>query len=250
MACPHTISKLPGRVLTRPDMPSTVHRVRTLRAAISLAMGVTLCSLSGGCSSSPAPQGAEVPANLPLPVAPQAEAQNIVTGGADSVGSIPGSPGAQFVYVFRQTDPASDRFTFQDRDLSFYFRPSPTVLHFQVENRQDRPVWIEWERCVFYDSFGGQKRVANSETTWSQRYSSLPATQIIGLQRYSNYVFPIDYMIDPGASHDQLHRPLFPEDKSAPQYVNREVGVTLMFRLQDRLQPYAFRFKVRSVLPR
>ena len=215
--------------------------------AAVLAMAAAL----GGCSSSPAPQGSAAPANVSIPVAHQAEPQNnIVTGGADSVGSIPGSPGSQFVYVFRQTDPASDRFTFQDRDLSFYFRPSPTVLHFQVENRQDRPVWIEWDKCSYADSYGGQKRLANSETTWSQRYTSLPATQIVGLQRYSNYVFPIDYMIDPGSSNEQLHRPLFPEDKSAPQYVDREFAVTLAFRFQDRLQSYPFRFKVRSVLPR
>ena len=57
-------------------------------------------------------------------------------------------------------------------------------------------------------------------------------------------------MIDPGSSNEQLHRPLFPEDKSAPQYVDREFAVTLAFRFQDRLQSYPFRFKVRSVLPR
>ena len=212
-------------------------------------------ALACGCSSSPPPQGTPAPANTAgdLPVAkssPALDVQHIVNGGADSVGAIPGSPGSQFVYVFRQTDPSSDRFTFQDRDLSFYFRPSPTVLHFQVENRQDRPVWIEWDRSSFTDAFGGTRKLASAETRWAQRYSALPPTQISGLQRYSNYVFPIDYLIDPGASDDQLHRPLFPEDQSAPQYVDREFGVSLVFRTQDRLQPYNFRFKVRSVLPR
>jgi hypothetical protein len=58
----------------------------------------------------------------------------------------------------------------------------------------------------------------------------------------------LDNLVDPGASSDQLHRPLFPEDQTAPQYVDHEFGVTLVFRVQDRYQPYSFRFKVRSVI--
>jgi len=206
---------------------------------------VLVAAAIGGCSSSPPPRGADTP-----PQAAPANAQRIVVGGADSVGSIPGSPGAQYIYVFRQIDPASDRFTYQDRDLSFYFRPSPTVLHFQVENRQDRPVWIEWDRSLFLDALGGTKRLANADTRWSQRLTPQAPTQILGLQRYSNYVFAIDDLVDPGASDDQLHRPLFPEDQNAPQYTDREFGTTLVFRVQDRLQPYTFRFKVRSVIRR
>jgi hypothetical protein len=210
---------------------------------------VVAAAAIGGCSSSPPPHGADALANVPPQVAPT-DAQHIVVDGADSVGSIPGSPGAQYIYVFRQIEPANDRFTFQDRDLSFYFRPSPTVLHFQVENRQDRPVWIEWDRSVFLDAFGGAKRLANADTRWPQRLTPQAPIQILGLQRYSNYVFPIDNLVDPGGSDDQLHRPLFPEDQTAPQYTDREFGATLIFRVQDRLQPYTFRFKVRSVIKR
>ncbi len=190
-----------------------------------------------------------MPANGPS-TPTSSDVRYLVVDGADSVGSIPGSPGSQYVYVFRQTDPSSDGFTFQDRDLSFYFRPSPTVLHFQVENRQDRPVWIEWDRSVWVDAFGGSKRLANADSRWSQRLAPLPTIQILGLQRHSNYVFPMDNLVDPGASNDQLHRPLFPEDQTAPQYVDREFGTTLVFRIEDRLRSYSFRFKVRSVVRR
>jgi hypothetical protein len=233
--------------LTGPGYAPSLVRVRSIRAPILIAVAAAV--VGGGCSSSPAPHGPDAPPGSSSPV-DVGDTQHLVVGGADSVGSIPGTPGARYVYVFRQVDPANDRFTFQDRDLSFYFRPSPTVLHFQVENRQDRPVWIEWDRSTFLDAFGTSKRLANSETRWSQRLTPMAPTQIIGLMRYGNYVIPLDLLVDPGPSTDQLHRPLFPEDQTAPQYVDREFGVTLVFRFQDRLQPYAFRFKVRSVVPR
>ena len=61
-----------------------------------------------------------------------------MSGSGDSVGALPGSAQASYYYRFRQVDPGSDRFTFQDRDLSFYFRPAPAALRFEVENRQGR----------------------------------------------------------------------------------------------------------------
>ena len=219
--------------------------MRPVLRALSIALLVWGCA--AGCSSSPAPGTADARPNTPEP---ELDTAHLVVGAADSVGAIPGSEGARFIYVFKQTEPSSDRFSFQDRDLSFAFRPSPTALFFQIENRQGQPVWLEWDRSVFIDSFGSGRKLANAETRWEQRFGTQPATQIAGQQRYSNYVFPIDYLVDPGGSGDQLHRPLFPEDQTAPQYVDREFGVTLMFRLGDRMQPYTFRFRVRSVLPR
>ncbi len=175
--------------------------------------------------------------------------EHLVVGGADSVGAIPGSQRAMYVYRFRQTEPGSDRFTFQDRDLSFYMRPSPTALFFQIENRQNRTVSLDWDRSSFIDTYGAQKKLANSDTRWPQRFATLAPTQIAGLQRNSNYVFPEDYLVD-SASGDQLHRPLFPEDRTAPQFSDSSFGVTLVFLIDGRLTPYTFMFKVQSVVPR
>ena len=236
--------------LTGPVDAPSLAGVRIIRARFLVA--VVAAAVGSGCSSAPPPHSTAVPAKAVAPEAPM-DAQHLVLGGADSVGSIPGSPGAKYVFVFRQTDPPNDRFTFQDRDLSFYFRPSPTVLHFQVENRLDRPVWIVWDRSSFIGAFDTSKPLANADTRWAQRLTTPAPTQILGLQRYSNYVFPMDLLVDPGGvggADVQLHRPLFPEGETAPQYVDREFGVVLVFRIQDRMQTYSFRFKVRSVVPR
>ncbi len=173
-----------------------------------------------------------------------------MSGAADSVGSVPGSENALYRYRFRLTDPASDRFTFLDRDLSFYFKPSPDALHFQIENRQDRPVVIDWERSSIVDPWGATDKVAHTTTRWADRFGSQPVTTIPGLQRYSDYAFPLSYLVDPGSSDDQLHRPLFPEDSSAPQYSGREVVLTLSIRIEDRPRDYAFHVQAASVIPR
>jgi hypothetical protein len=201
-----------------------------------------------GCASSPpggARPGAAEPAAPPMP-----DLSVLVSGADDSTAAAPGSATALYRYRFTQVLPGSDRFTFQDRDLSFYFRPSPDALFFQVENRQNRPVWIEWDRSVFHDPREGTGQVAHSPTRWADRFNVQAPTQISGLQRYSDYVLPMDYLVDPAGSDQQLHRPLLPEDMTAPQFSDKEFGVDLVFRIEDQPRNYSFRFKVASVIPK
>ena len=189
-----------------------------------------------------------------MPVAPPAadaaDVQPLVNGASDSTASAPGSATALYRYRFTQVLPGSEHFTFQDRDLSFYFRPAPDALYLQVENRQDRPVWIEWDRSVFHDPREGTGQVAHATTRWTDRFNVQAPTQISGLQRYSDYMLPMDYLVDPAGSDQQLHRPLLPEDTTAPQYSDKEFGVDLVFRVQDQPRTYSFRFKVASVIPK
>lgn len=208
---------------------------------MSAALGLLLF----GCGPAPAPE------SVAPPPAPDPGLSGVVIGASDSVGAIPGSPDALFRYRFRQIDPASDRFTFQDRELSFYFKPTPDALHFQVENRQDRPVWIVWERSAFIDPDGRSGKVAHSTTRWDDRFKVQPDTQIPGLQRYTgDYLLPLDYLFDPAGSTQQTHRPLFPEDQRAPQNEDKVFGVDLSFLIDERPRTYSFRFRVVSVIPR
>jgi hypothetical protein len=214
-----------------------------------LAAAVVAAFLSGCASSPPGGAAPDSAPGVADPVATSAvDIQTLVSGASDSSSSAAGSATALYRYRFTQVMPGSERFTFQDRDLSFYFRPSPNVLSFQVENRQNRPVWIEWDRSVFFDPREGTGQVAHTTTRWADRFNVQAPTQITGLQRYSDYVLPMDYLVDPAGSDQQLHRPLLPEDSTAPQFSDKEFGVDLVFRIEDQPRIYSFRFKVASVI--
>jgi len=204
-----------------------------------------LLALVAGCSSGPEPQSA-----APPPVSASTGPSGIVTGAADSVGALPGSADALYRYRFRQVEPPSDRFTFQDRELNFYFKPSPDALHFQIENRQDRPIEIDWDRSLISDPWGKTEKIAHGSTRWADRFSTQAPTTVLGLQRFGDYMFPMSYLVDPAGRDEQLHRPLFPEDSSAPQYTDKEVAVTLLIRIEGQPRSYGFRFRAVSVIPR
>lgn len=215
------------------------------KSALSL---IALAAVLSGCGSAPSPESAPPPRSA----APPVKVTNSVTTASDSVGSVPGSADAQFVYRFRQTEPASSgTFAFRDRDLSFSFRPSPNALYFGVENLQGRPVQIDWDRAVFYDPNGRTAKVGHGTTRWRDRFGTQAYTQVLPLQRYTDYVFSIDDLLDPGSSPDeQLRRPLLPEDTSAPTYSGKSFGVDLVFIVENQPRTYTFRFQVQSVIPR
>jgi hypothetical protein len=217
--------------------PSPVFFAAVLAVLVALA----------GCSSPPPPGALEPP-----PAAASSAPSTSTATAGDTVGSVPGSPDALFIYRFRQSDPpSSGTFSYRDRDLSFSFRPSPNALYFGVENLQGRPVQIDWDRSTFYDPQQRSGKVGHSTTRWRERFSTQAMTQVLPQQRYSDYVFALDDLLDPGASPEtQLRRPLLPEDTSAPTYAGRTFGVDLVFLVESQPRTYSFRFQVLSVIPR
>lgn len=202
--------------------------------------------LLGCAASGPGGEGPEV-SHAPT-VDSETGYTGIVSGAPDSAGWQVSVEGAAYRYRFRQIMPAGN-FNFRDRELSFFFRPSTDALHFQVENLTDRPIWIDWDRSLFFVPRAGTDRVAHASTRWKDRNSPLSPTQIGGLQRYSDYMFPMSYLVDPGDKDELFHRRLLPEDDSAIHYQDAEFGVELVFTIDERPRNYTFRYKVASVIP-
>ena len=227
-------------------MPFQMPRSRRDTCALVVSLACVLAV--AGCSTASSP-GLAPP---PRTTVPERPASTAVTNAADSVGSIPGSPGAMFVFKFRMTGPpGGSSFAYRDRDVSFAFRPSPNALYFSVENLQGRPVMIDWDKSTFYDATGRSTRVGHSTTRWNDRYSPEAQTQVNGGQRYSDYVFARDDLLDPGGTPDtQLRRPLLPEDTGASTYAGKSFGVDLVFIIENQPRTYPVRFVVQAVIPK
>jgi hypothetical protein len=199
--------------------------------------------LLAGCMSSS-------PSLVPPPQAPPP----VVLGAPDTAGmGVVGSANALYTYKFRQIEPGGE-FNYRDRDLTFYFRPTPSALYFRIENLQGRPVWIDWDQSKFVDVHGRTGKIAHSTTRWRERFGQQAQTQIPGQVQYSDYAFAMEDLVDPGsvegAEEIQPHRPILPEDQSAPNFQGRTFGMDLEFLVEDRPRSYRFRFEVASVIPR
>lgn len=209
-----------------------------------------LLALLAGCS---APSGPQPP--VPPPSEIDANPPQVIAGAADSVSSIPGSADAMYVYRFRQSEPGSSGFTFRDRELSFVFRPTPSALYFRVQNLTGRSITIDWDRSSFLDPNGRSGKVAHNTTRWQERFSPQAQSQIPPLSEYSDFTFPMDYLLDPGSDSSsepdaQPRRPLLAEDQSAVNNAGRTFGVDLALIIEGQPRTYSFRYQVASVIPR
>jgi len=158
---------------------------------------VVLAAATMGCGAGSAPAVDEAPSAGGVSVAPAGKLNTVVSGGAkDSVESIPGSESSPYVYRFRMTDPSGSGFSYQDRDLSFYFRPGPDALYFQVENRQNRVVWIDWERSVFYEPDAMPVADGVEPREFAVRLTQAIA-QIMQTRTADGYVFRVDLRLRP-----------------------------------------------------
>lgn len=160
-----------------------------------------------------------------------------------------------YLYRFKQIEPGSSTFTFRDRDLSFVFRPTPSALYFRVQNLQGRPVTIDWDRSQFLDPDGRSGKVAHNTTRWQDRFSPQAQSQVAGQSEYSDFTFPMDYLLDPGSAasdgpDSQPRRPLLAEDQTAVTNAGRTFGVDLATLIEGQPRTYIFRFQVASVIPR
>lgn len=229
---------------------------RRPRTAAHVVMAVAL--LAAGCSSMPDPgpapppgagaQGVDQsPSSLP-PISDEGYTR-IVVGAGDSTSILPGTPGAAYRYRFRMISPGNERNAFKDRDLSFYFRPSPASIYFQIQNLQNRPVVIDWDQSRFLQPNGQIDKIAHSTTRWDERFSYQPQTTVNGLQTYGDYVFNMISLVDPAGTNQQLHRALLPEDQQAMQFTDRVFGMDLVVLIEGRPRTYQIRFKVESVTP-
>lgn len=206
-----------------------------------------------GCASTPGPGSPQPTAGGIQPTDPQTGYTRIVSGAPDSAGwTIGTSETAKYRYTFRMTGPAgASNFAYRDRDLTFSFRPGTDALHFQVENLKESPVWLDWDRSTFLDPRSQSSvPLGHSTSRWDDRFAAQAPTQIPGFQRYGDYLFPRESLLDPAGSGEQLRRRFLPEDEAAQQFVDREFGADLVFRIEEREVVYPFRFRVRSIVPR
>jgi hypothetical protein len=126
---------------------------------------------------------------------------------------------------------------------------SPASIYFQIQNRQNRPVTIDWEQSQFLAANGQFGKLAHSTTTWDERFSYQAPTTINGLQTYGDYVFANNSLVDPAGSGQQLHRAMLPEDQQAMQFTNRVFGMDLVMIVEGKPRTYVVRFKIDSVTP-
>jgi hypothetical protein len=111
-------------------------------------------------------------------------------------------------------------------------------------------VIIDWNKSTFIDPYGRTAKIAHATTRWADRYGTQAQTTLAACSASPTTASQATSSWNRAAAPDQLHRPILPEDASAPQFNDAVFGMDLVFLVEDQPRTYSFRFKVASILPR
>jgi hypothetical protein len=145
---------------------------------------------------------------------------------------------------------------FEDGLVSILWYPKPSGIAFELTNKLDKPVEIDWEASAYVDEKGANHRIIHSgiESAAVDRRQS--PSQVAPGETISQVVRSADNVSFVSGIHPRWREtPLFPViDKNGPRLtmaaeerVGKRIKLVLAFRVGEETKPYSFVFVVEDV---
>ena len=145
---------------------------------------------------------------------------------------------------------------FRDGLVSIAWQPDPSGFRFELANRSEEPIDIDWEASAYVDEEGVSHRIVHSGVEAAKVDRPQPATRVEPDQEISEVIRSADKISFASGIHGRWHEaPLFPvagSDRSrltteAEERVGKTVEVVLGFVVGGKAMSYRFVFGVEDV---
>lgn len=156
----------------------------------------------------------------------------------------------RFWHVYSMTEPArSSSKTFEDKNISVRFWLDEKKVHFQLKNRSDGPISINWAKASFINADGSAHPLANSSSVFTDKRNNPEPSELKPGEKIVDFIVPVDN-VEKLEEWTWYVYPMF-NQKDDRAYENRgkTIGVDLPIQANNRWKTYAFRFQVTNVIP-
>jgi hypothetical protein len=151
------------------------------------------------------------------------------------------------------------KYSFEDELIRIVWMATPEQLVFDLTNKTNHSIKINWDKAVYIDENGKSKRVMHSGVTYKDRNNPQPPTTVARLATVSDLVFPTENVDWVGGPYGGWQiKPLFPTSSKsgtpedllakAKKYVGKSVQVLLPLETEETVNDYIFVFKVNHVV--
>lgn len=156
-------------------------------------------------------------------------------------------------YVFKMTKPVeSDGLTYEDKEVSIGFAPSPAQIGMVIRNKTDTVMRIDWNNVAYVDTGGLSHRVIHEGVRLTEKNVVMPPTVIPPGSMIEDLVYPasyISYTAGTGrASGNWNERPLFPKLPAAREMKGKEFKVFLPIEINGKVRSINFVFQIKDAL--
>lgn len=145
------------------------------------------------------------------------------------------------------------KYQYEDDYIKIFWYVSSTQFNFDITNKSDYTIKLNWDDMAYVDENGNTKRVMHSGVKYTDRNSSQPASTLPRNASLSDVLLPTDnvYFVS-GSYGGWRESPLFPryntvEEAQASPALGKTVRIIFPIMIQDVSNEYVFEFSIDSV---
>ena len=145
------------------------------------------------------------------------------------------------------------KYQYEDDYIKIFWYVSSTQFNFDLTNKSDYTMKLNWDDMAYVDENGNTKRVMHSGVKYTERNSSQPASILPKNASLSDVLLPTDNVYYVSGSYGGWRESsLFPryntnEEAQASPALGKKVRIIFPIVIQDVVNEYVFEFSVDSV---
>ena len=148
-------------------------------------------------------------------------------------------------YRFELLSPAaSQELTFSDELTEWKFVPTTSTIGFEVKNKSDKTVKLDWNQASFVDATGQAHKIAGTGVRYIDMNSPRTPTVVPPGANIKDALFPIDYV---RFSNQWNHEPIFPDCPACVALAGSEFTIFFPLDIGGTVREYIFRCRIKSV---
>ncbi len=150
-----------------------------------------------------------------------------------------------------------NKFRYEDDYIDIVWYVSPNDFNFDLTNKSNHTIKINWDDISFVDCKGKTGRVMHSGVKYIERNNSQPATTIPKGASLSDVLIPTDNVYFTSGQFGGWNKSLLipsiyktPEDfaNEAATYVGKSMRILMPIMIENVQNDYTFEFKINSLL--
>lgn len=153
-------------------------------------------------------------------------------------------------YVVSMIKPKAKKgLVYEDANMKISFNISEKQIQFDLKNKTEGPIKIDWNQVSYVDVLGNSHRVMHKGVKFNDRENPQPPSTIPPTANISDIVYPTDYVsYSSGKYGGWSGQDLFPDAPKAKLYKGKNFSVFMPLEIKGKTKNYFFGFKIDDVI--
>jgi len=153
-------------------------------------------------------------------------------------------------YMVSMVKPKANKdLVYEDANIKISFNISKKQIQFDIKNKTDDPIKIDWNQISYVDVLGNSHRVMHKGVKFNDRENPQPPSTIPPTANMSDIVYPTDYVSYTSGKYGGWNeQDLFPEAPKAKLYKGKKFSVFMPLEIKGKTKNYFFGFKINDVI--